>query len=455
MKRWWPVWHVAVILWMMAVSAVFLFSGCSMGAATGEPSEIVGGAVPSCVVVSVRYPVSGEATFNRHGGRRFLVDNVHLGTDILLPEGRAIHPIACGVVKLARAANGYGALVVVVEHTLDQPVEFTNGLGQRVSTDRFLSIYGHLRLTAERQGRGARAPITVGAVVDTDTVIGYVEQDALNGDGIEHLHLGIRLQSAERAQASDPTAWFRGYDGSPSQRRWFADPEQAFARLSEAFSGPTSPGPSVMVDAGSTVVDVVHSPPRVEDVPPVAMDRPTAPLDRGAPRVEQDVVSVPPPMDVVLVTDRPAVSLPDRVSIDAPTPVDQPAATPNRGLIRYEFRARIVHRHQAPYHLRTRWWEVLRCVNTGTELMETVGEWQRCDAPRTDPFDASFFLPDHLDWGDRGHLGTIANTPTRCWPQPGIDWRLTDLDTGRVLYEGPVSGLPCVAVGSQDRLAIP
>ena len=97
----------------------------------------------------------------------------------------------------------------------------------------------------------------------------------------------------------------------------------------------------------------------------------------------------------------------------------------------------------------------MTCVNTGSSTMQSVDGWLRCDTSRLEPFDASLFLPDHPDWGDRGQVGTVANVPERCTPQPGIDWRITDLANNRVLYQGDVAGLPCLSVGSQDRLMLP
>jgi hypothetical protein len=33
-----------------------------------------------------------------------------------------------------------------------------------------------------------------------------------NGDGAEHLHMGIRLSNTATAKSRDPRAWFRGYE---------------------------------------------------------------------------------------------------------------------------------------------------------------------------------------------------------------------------------------------------
>jgi hypothetical protein len=105
----------------------------------------------------------------------------------------------------------------------------------------------------------------VGDVVTPEDVIGYVQTDALNGDGNHHLHLGVRLQSFEEASATD-ASWFRGYDAVPSQRRFFADPAEflPLLRLYLQGSGGTSvrwhpPGTILRLTAGETGYYVVDA----------------------------------------------------------------------------------------------------------------------------------------------------------------------------------------------------
>ncbi len=198
--------------------------GCGQGQVE-RPSEegMLSQSIAGCTVSTVRYPTS-ESEFTRlYAGRGFLADDVHIGRDISLTEGTAIYPIACGTVRIYRAADGYGTLVVVLEHHLASPISVTNGVGERVTVQDFLSIYGHLRPTTLRTG-GTRLAWRDGDTVRPDQIIGYVQNSADNGDGEEHLHLGIRLQTATEAARVDPTAWFAGYDSARTRRRWYADP---------------------------------------------------------------------------------------------------------------------------------------------------------------------------------------------------------------------------------------
>lgn len=174
----------------------------------------------------VRYPTNQVDFTHLYERRAFYADGNHLGHDIAYAEGVPIHPIACGKIVAYRAARGYGTLVVVIEHHLSEPRLVMNGAGEEVLIQDFLSIYGHLR--AIPNARSSALGWTVGATVSPDDVIGYIENAARNGDGQEHLHLGIRLQSKDAAVRTDPSAWFRGYDSRNmaigSQRRFFADP---------------------------------------------------------------------------------------------------------------------------------------------------------------------------------------------------------------------------------------
>jgi len=94
-----------------------------------------------------------------------------------------------------------------------------NAYGKLVSTRYIMSIYGHLRNTPNRTG--IPAILHVGQLVNKDTIVGYVNNSSYpdgtgkdpNGDGLEHLHLGIRLSDMLTAIKGDPRAWFRGYEG--------------------------------------------------------------------------------------------------------------------------------------------------------------------------------------------------------------------------------------------------
>jgi hypothetical protein len=105
-------------------------------------------------------------------GRKFLVPSNHLGDDSAHDHHDPIHAIADGLVQESIPANGYGR-VVVIEHKLPD--------GSYVS-----SIYGHL---CSHRGYPT---IREGVRVKKGEVIGYVGDANENGDGLEHLHLGIR-----------------------------------------------------------------------------------------------------------------------------------------------------------------------------------------------------------------------------------------------------------------------
>ncbi len=433
MNRWWDRWALCTLMVMWAVFALLVLPGCAQGMVQAPDEEDqIGTVVPTCTLDQVQHPFrDGKAL---PGGRGFMASGNHLGWDLMAPEGMPVYPLGCGVVRVARSAQGYGTLAVVIEHRLRTPLLVTNGVGSRVSVSSFLSIYGHLRSTSEGVGRGVSTGLRVGDTVNADTVIGYVEHRSANGDGDEHLHFGIRLQSASSAQRSDPTGWFRGYDAVPSQRSWFTDPVTFLRQRAEPVPVPPEPTPSIM-DAG------------VRDVLMVAPRR----------RMANDA-ALPPVSDVLM--DAGSVLRPDIVPALAqdvihsqPDLVTPPPPPPQR--YRYEFRVRSTLRVSPPYVLRDHWWGMVHCDNTGQPRAEFVDGWARCDAARLELFDGSVLLPDHLDWGDQGQIGTVANTPRRCTPTMGAEWRIRDLVSQRLLFEGPVSGLVCRAVGSQDRLAFP
>jgi hypothetical protein len=214
---------------MVLFGAMLLLFGCRV-LAHGDELEVAeiteARVLPSsgtCTVQAVRYPTTAADFSALYRGRGFYTDGNHLGRDLVIAEGVPIFPIACGTVQVYRSAVGYGSLVAVVEHELPYPVVVENGVGASVSVTRFLSIYGHVRRTPEANGN-APLPYSVGSQVTANDVLGYIQNAAHNGDGEEHLHLGIRLQSASEAANVDRN-WFRGYDSEdPSQRRWYADP---------------------------------------------------------------------------------------------------------------------------------------------------------------------------------------------------------------------------------------
>jgi len=153
-----------------------------------------------------------------YNGRTFFPDMDHLGEDIDKPEKTAIRAIGPGIIRVYRSATGYGELAVVIEHDLGKEYQFTNAYGNTITTRYIMSIYGHLRSSEEQKGKSL--DLRVGSKVTRDTIIGFVNNsshpDGLNkdpnGDGLEHLHIGIRLSDYVTATKNDPTAPFRGYE---------------------------------------------------------------------------------------------------------------------------------------------------------------------------------------------------------------------------------------------------
>lgn len=183
---------------------------------------------PACLAASMRYPTTAsDFKQTLYGNRGFLKDYQgykHLGHDVVYAQGTAIHPLACGVLRFYGPATGYGSLVAVLEHKLEQPLSAENGEGEQVTFSSFLTIYGHLRKTSSLNGGDALTWRVGDTIKPTDT-IGYIQSDDLNGDGPEHLHLGIRLQTMAAAQAVD-SAWFRGNDtyGEGAYKSYYTDP---------------------------------------------------------------------------------------------------------------------------------------------------------------------------------------------------------------------------------------
>lgn len=434
MQQSWDRWMSLALVVMFAVFCLVALPACASGMVNETQEEATDTVTPVCSLDFVQHPFRDATALP--GGRGFLASGNHLGWDLMAPEGLPVYPLGCGVVRAARPAQGYGTLAVVIEHRLREPTSFVNGRGTRIVVGSILSIYGHMRPTSEGTGRGVSTGLRVGDIVSPEMVIGYIEHRSRNGDGDEHLHFGIRLQGAVSAMQSDPSAWFRGYDTTPSQRGWFTDPRTFLRDMSVVLERETFPPASVM-DAGMEGVDHGAG---FDSSSMLLADRPTSLMDVGRPTEPDIVISHTPQDDVVVFPDAGERS------------VDVPNVLPR---IRYEFRIRSVLRVSPPYFLRDHWWRMMVCDNTRSTNTEIVDGWVRCDAERLELFDGSFNVPDHPDWGDRGQIGTVANTPTRCTPVPGAEWRLTDLASQRVLFQGAVSGLPCRSVGSQDRLAFP
>lgn len=189
-----------------------------------------------------QYPVS-PYTPGSYENRTFFccagsVNGRHLGEDVALAEGTPIRAIGPGIIKVYGAATGYGELVVVIEHDLGQPHDFVNGYGNTVSTRYILSIYGHLR---QSQARGGPATgLFENQSVAAGTIIGYVNDDAHNGDGAEHLHMGIRLSNAATAEAND-ASWFRGYERTTDFGKDYAAAGVVIASLMNQCGDGTSP----------------------------------------------------------------------------------------------------------------------------------------------------------------------------------------------------------------------
>lgn len=70
--------------------------------------------------------------------------------------------------------------------------------------------------------------LQVGQCIQPERILGFINSDAYNGDGAEHLHLGFRVQSMDEAQRMD-SAWFRGYDNGGRWVDHFTAPSRAIA----------------------------------------------------------------------------------------------------------------------------------------------------------------------------------------------------------------------------------
>lgn len=230
-----------------------VFGGCAKGSDDevfiGNGDDLLNGQA-YCALDSFVSPTKDGGLLPLYNGRGFYVDGKHLGTDSLKLEGEEVRSIGCGIIRFYGSASGYGELVAVVEHRLEKPIDAVNGKGETVSVDSFLVIFGHLRKSVERGGEELQ--YKVGDEVGAGDVIGYVNDDAHNGDGAEHIHIGVRIQSANQAKAVD-SKWFRGYDGKPSQLKWFADPVTFFATLASSQTETVwHPAGTVILDSNGT-----------------------------------------------------------------------------------------------------------------------------------------------------------------------------------------------------------
>lgn len=170
-----------------------------------------------------------------YGNRDFLQSSsygAHLGADFLANEGDKVFAGVTGKLVEYRTSGGYDedgnystsigySFAAVVASFIEPSMTWTNGDEEETTTSAYLTIYGHIRSTSELSG-GEATGLQAGDCVTPETLLGYIQNKDYNGDGDEHLHYGVRLQSAEdaRAVASD---YFAGYE-SDGWRTYYADP---------------------------------------------------------------------------------------------------------------------------------------------------------------------------------------------------------------------------------------
>ena len=216
---------------------VLISSSCAVGAKEQSLNnkEAIKDNSQYCDVSNGRYPTTAEDFSDKHllyGHRGFLdvyANHKHLGRDIIYPAGTEIHPILCGKIVFYGPASGYGTLVAVVEHQLPDSIMVINGDKKTIQVSSFLSIYGHLT----REYKGIKLPWKVGDSITTQDSIGFIQKDSLNGDGPEHLHLGIRIQSYAQAKKTESLYWFRGNDsaGEGTYKKYYTDPQTFIPKL--------------------------------------------------------------------------------------------------------------------------------------------------------------------------------------------------------------------------------
>lgn len=193
--------------------------------------------VSNTYAITLRYPVDPSLYVpGSYGNRFFFAGQDHLGEDISLSEGTPVKAIGDGTIVFYGPQSdpnvGYGELVVVIEHDLGKDYAFINAYGKIVITRKVLSIAGHLR-TKRNRGDAQGLLWKEGQTVKAGDVIGYVNNSSHpdgqsidpNGDGLEHLHQGIRLSDKATAAQRDPKAWYRGYELSTDFGTDFASAE--------------------------------------------------------------------------------------------------------------------------------------------------------------------------------------------------------------------------------------
>lgn len=157
-------------------------------------------------------------------GRLFYFDYNHLGIDVYALEGDTVRAIYDGVIRYYGPANGYGELIAVVEHT------YSHKWKDHIIPSQFISLYGHIRSHCLRDS-STILPWKEGDRIRRGDIIGFINDDDHNGAGGEHLHFGIRMQTAESAKAADGGLWLRGYDNRKGDKlRYFLNPVELYGR---------------------------------------------------------------------------------------------------------------------------------------------------------------------------------------------------------------------------------
>ena len=157
-------------------------------------------------------------------GRLFYFDYNHLGVDVYAEEGDTVRAIYDGVIRHYESAGGYGDLVVVIEHSYNEAWKKSS------LPAVFISVYGHLRKEMIRKN-GIALRWKEGDFIRKGEIVGFINDDENNGDGGEHLHFGIRLQSADEAKKTDSGRWLRGYDNRQGLKlKYFMNPIDLYGR---------------------------------------------------------------------------------------------------------------------------------------------------------------------------------------------------------------------------------
>ena len=177
-------------------------------------SEVAALRVMAAALV-LQYPIpQGSYLPGSYAGRSFYYDGVHLGEDIMLPEGTAVRAIADGRIVQYEYHSGYAtssdgtSIAAVIEHDFGNAITMDLSVGHEKTAafSKITSIYGHIR-KSQTYG-GPRLEWNVDDWVQKGDIIGYVNDDLHNGDGSEHLHMGIRL-------SGHPGYWvYYGYENA-------------------------------------------------------------------------------------------------------------------------------------------------------------------------------------------------------------------------------------------------